>query len=148
MIQIPQKLREIIEDFSFLTDRVERQEYLIQLADQFADVRVPASIASQPYDESHRVPACESDAFVWAQEQEDGTLRYYFDVLNPQGLSAMAMSVILNDACSGAPLEEVAAIQPDIVFEFFGKSISMGKGQGLMGIVNMVTAAARRRLAN
>ena len=125
-----------------------RQEYLIQLADQFADVRVPASIATQPYDESHRVPACESDAFVWAQEQEDGTLRYYFDVLNPQGLSAMAMSVILNDACSGAPLEEVAAIQPDIVFEFFGKSISMGKGQGLMGIVNMVTAAARRRLAN
>ena len=148
MTQIPQKLREIIEDFSFLTDRVERQEYLIQLADQFADVRVPASIASQPYDESHRVPACESDAFVWAQEQSDGTLRYYFDVLNPQGLSAMAMSVILNDACSGAPLEEVAAIQPDIVFEFFGKSISMGKGQGLMGIVNMVTAAARRRLAN
>lgn len=148
MTQIPQKLREIIEDFSFLTDRVERQEYLIQLADQFADVRVPASIATQPYDESHRVPACESDAFVWAQEQEDGTLRYYFDVLNPQGLSAMAMSVILNDACSGAPLEEVAAIQPDIVFEFFGKSISMGKGQGLMGIVNMVTAAARRRLAN
>lgn len=148
MSQIPQKLREIIEDFSFLTDRVERQEYLIQLADQFADVRVPASIASQPYDESHRVPACESDAFVWAQEQENGTLRYYFDVLNPQGLSAMAMSVILNDACSGAPLEEVAAIQPDIVFEFFGKSISMGKGQGLMGIVNMVTAAARRRLAN
>ena len=148
MSQLPQKLREIIEDFSFLTDRVERQEYLIQLAGQFADVRVPASIASQPYDESHRVPACESDAFVWAQEQEDGTLRYYFDVLNPQGLSAMAMSVILNDACSGAPLEEVAAIQPDIVFEFFGKSISMGKGQGLMGIVNMVTAAARRRLAN
>lgn len=148
MSQLPQKLREIIEDFSFLTDRVERQEYLIQLADQFADVRVPASIASQPYDESHRVPACESDAFVWAQEQSDGTLRYYFDVLNPQGLSAMAMSVILNDACSGAPLEEVAAIQPDIVFEFFGKSISMGKGQGLMGIVNMVIAAARRRLAN
>ena len=148
MSQLPQKLREIIEDFSFLTDRVERQEYLIQLADQFADVRVPASIASQPYDESHRVPACESDAFVWAQEQSDGTLRYYFDVLNPQVLSAMAMSVILNDACSGAPLEEVAAIQPDIVFEFFGKSISMGKGQGLMGIVNMVTAAARRRLAN
>lgn len=148
MSQLPQKLREIIEDFSFLTDRVERQEYLIQLADQFADVRVPASIASQPYDESHRVPACESDAFVWAQEQSDGTLRYYFDVLNPQGLSAMAMSVILNDACSGAPLEEVAAIQPDVVFEFFGKSISMGKGQGLMGIVNMVTAAARRRLAN
>ena len=147
MSQLPQKLREIIEDFSFLTDRVERQEYLIQLADQFADVRVPASIASQPYDESHRVPACESDAFVWAQEQSDGTLRYYFDVLNPQGLSAMAMSVILHDACSGAPLEEVAAIQPDIVFEFFGKSISMGKGQGLMGIVNMVTAAARRRLA-
>ncbi|MCA9912278.1 MAG: SufE family protein, partial [Anaerolineae bacterium] len=97
-------------------------------------------------DESHRVPACESDAFVWWEENDDGTLTYHFDVLNPQGLSAMAMAVVLGEACSGAPLEQVAALQGDIVFELFGKNISMGKGQGLVGIVNMVAAAARQRL--
>jgi cysteine desulfuration protein SufE len=147
MPDYPEKLLESLDDFSYITTRAERQEYLIQLADQFRDVRVPADIATQPYDEAHRVPACESDAFVWARERDDGTLDYYFDVLNPQGLSAMAMAVILGKAASGAPLAKVAALQPDIVFEFFGKDVSMGKGQGLMSIVNMVAYEARRRLA-
>ncbi len=146
MAEYPQKLQETLEDFSFVTTRAERQEYLIQLADQFEQVKVPERIASQPYDESHRVPACESDAFVWWEENPDGTLTYHFDVLNPQGLSAMAMAVVLGEACSGAPLEQVAALQAEVVFDLFGKNISMGKGQGLMGIVNMVAAAARQRL--
>ena len=146
MADYPQKLQEAIEDFSFITTRTERQEYLIQLADQFESVKVPEQIASQPYDEAHRVPACESEAFVWWETNEDGTLNYYFDVLNPQGLSAMAMGVILGDACSGAPLEQVAAMNEDIVFDFFGKNISMGKGTGLMGIVNMVKAAAKQNM--
>lgn len=146
MPDYPEKLLESLEDFSFITTRSERQEYLIQLADQFRDVKVPGEIATPPYDEAHRVPACESDAFVWAKERGDGTLDYYFDVLNPQGLSAMAMAVILGKAVSGAPLEKVAALQPDIVFDFFGKDVSMGKGQGLMSIVNMVAYEARRRL--
>ncbi|MGB1287054.1 MAG: SufE family protein [Aggregatilineales bacterium] len=144
---IPQELQNLLEDFSFITTRQERQEYLIQLADGFDDVKVPADVAMQPYDEAHRVPACESDAFVWATEKDDGTLQYHFDVLNPQGLSAMAIAVILNDACSGAPLEEVAQVKPEIVFDFFGKQISMGKGQGLMGLVSMVAYEAKRRLA-
>ncbi len=146
MADYPEKLNESLEDFSFITTRSERQEYLIQLADQFSDVKVPADIASKPYDESHRVPACESDAFVWTKENEDGTLNYYFDVLNPQGLSAMAMAVILAKGVNGAPLDEVAALQPDIVFNFFGKDVSMGKGQGLMSIVSLVAYEAKRRL--
>lgn len=146
MSQYPAKLQERIEDFGFITTRTERQEYLIQIADAFAEVKVGADVAQKPYDEGHRVPACESDAFVWWREREDGTLDYYFDVLNPQGLSAMAVGVILGEACSGAPLEEVASIEADVIFEFFGKDVSMGKGRGLMGIVNMVTTAARNKL--
>ncbi len=146
MANYPAKLAEALEDFSYITTRSERQEYLIQLADEFKDVKVPPSVATQPYDESHRVPECESDAFVWAIDQPDGTLKFYFDVLNPQGLSAMAISVILGRSFDGVPLEEIAAVQPDIVFDFFGKDISMGKGQGLMGIVNMAVYEAKRRL--
>jgi cysteine desulfuration protein SufE len=129
-----------------MTDRTERQEYLIEIADRFPDVRVSPDIANKPYPEEHRVPACESEAFVWAEEQPDGTLKYYFDVLNPQGLSAMAMSVILDETLSGQPLEQVAAVDPSIVFTLFGREISMGKGQGLMGIVQMVKNEARKRL--
>jgi cysteine desulfuration protein SufE len=146
MTNYPAKLAELIEDFSDITDRTERQEYLIEIADRFPDVKVPADIATKPYPEAHRVPACESEAFVWAQDNPDGTLKYYFDVLNPQGLSAMAMSVILDETCSGAPLEQVATVQPDVVFTLFGKEISMGKGQGLMGIVTVVQHEAKKRL--
>lgn len=142
----PTRLEEILEDFRFITDRNERVEYLIQIADNFPAVKVPPEVATPPYDEARRVPACESEAFVWALDNPDGTLTYRFDVLNPQGLSAMAMSVILDDACSGAPLEQVAAVSTDIVFTLFGKEISMGKGQGLMGIVAMVGAEAKQRL--
>jgi cysteine desulfuration protein SufE len=147
MAEYPPKLLETLDDFSFITTRTERQEYLIQLADEFDKVKVSESIATQPYDEAHRVPSCESDAFVWWEKNEDGTLRYYFDVLNPQGLSAMAMAVILGEACSGASLEQVAAIKEEIIFDFFGKNISMGKGRGLMGIVKMVKTAAKQNLS-
>ncbi len=143
---IPEKLAETLEDFSFITDRTERADYLIEIADRFADVRVTPEVASPPYDDTHKVPVCESEAYVWALDNPDGTLTYRFDVLNPQGLSAMAMSVILDDACTGAPLDQVAEVPTDIVLKIFGREISMGKGQGLMGIVAMVRYEAQKRL--
>jgi cysteine desulfuration protein SufE len=144
MSTLPQTLAELVEDFKATTDRNERAEMLIEIADRFPDYRVPAEIASKPYPEEHRVPACESDAFVWAQPQPDGTLRYYFDVLNPQGLSAMAMAAILAEHLNGQPASVISAIPGDIVFDIFGKEVSMGKGAGLMGILNMVQAYAKR----
>lgn len=146
MAEIPLKLADVLADFELITDRNERADYLIDIADRFKNVKVPPEIATLPYDEARRVPACESEAFVWPVEQEDGTLRFYFDVLNPQGLSAMAMAVILDETCSSAPLAQVAAVQPDVVFKLFGKEISMGKGQGLMGIVGMVQYEAKKRM--
>ncbi len=83
---------------------------------------------------------------MWALDNPDGTLKYYFDVLNPQGLSAKAICTVLDETCSGQPLNKVAALQTDVVFDLFGKEISMGKGQGLMGIVNMVQYEAKRRI--
>ncbi|MCK6577367.1 MAG: SufE family protein [Anaerolineae bacterium] len=146
MVQYPEKLQELVQDFGSITDRRERAEMLIEIADRFEQVRVPAQIASQPYDDSHRAPACESEAFVWAADRPDGTVKFYFDVLNPQGLSAMAMAVILDETLSGQPLEQVAALSDDVIFQVFGKEISMGKGAGLMGIFTLVRRYARERL--
>ena len=58
----------------------------------------------------------------------------------------MAIAHLMQEACSGKPLEQVAGISNEIVLDIFGKDISMGKGQGLMGIVNMVVHEAKRRL--
>lgn len=146
MAQLPPKLAELVEEMSQITDRRERAEMLIEIADRFSGVRVPASMAEKPYDERHRVPACESDAFVWSEEQPGGTLKFYFDVLNPQGLSAMAMSVIIDETLTGQPLQEILAVPDEVVLQLFGSGLSMGKGAGLMGILGMVRAEARRRL--
>ena len=141
---IPQPLQDILEDFAFV-DRSDRAELLIEAADRFHEV--PPDVAERPFDEEHHVQRCESDAYVWWKDQPDGTLKFYFAVENPQGLSAKSWSVIMDETLSGQPLEQVASVPCDIVFTVFGKDVSMGKGQGLMGITDMVTTAARRKLA-
>lgn len=144
MASYPPKLQEYLDDFGFIGSREERVDYLIAIADEFRPV--PAAIASKPYDEKYRVVGCESEAFVWALDRPDGGLDFYFDVLNPQGLSAMAMCAILEQSCSGVPLSQVAAIDGEVVFTFFGRDISMGKGRGLSEIINAVVYSAKQRL--
>lgn len=141
---LPEKLRETLADFEWVEDRNDRAALLIETADRFQEV--PERIATRPFPEEHHVQRCESDAYVWAEPQPDGTLKFHFAVENPQGLSARAMAVILDESLSGAPVEEVAQVPCDIVQTIFGKEISMGKGQGLMGMTSMVQDEARRHL--
>jgi cysteine desulfuration protein SufE len=143
MTTIPQPLTDVLEDFDFV-DRPERAELLIEAADRFQDV--PPRIAERPFPEENHVQHCESDAYVWAEDQPDGTLKYYFAVENPQGISAKSWAVIMDETLSGQPLEQVAAVEPETVFKIFGKDISMGKGQGLMGMLSHVKHAAKVRL--
>ncbi len=137
-----EKLEELLEVFSGISDRGERAELLIELADQFREV--PERIATRPFPESHRVQRCESEAYVWAEPQDDGGLKYHFAVENPQGISARAMAVILDEALSGASPEEAEKVPTDICFTFFGKDLSMGKGQGLMGMVTLLKGLAKQ----
>jgi len=131
---------------SFLTsmDRTEKIQTLIDLGEKFKPV--PPEVAIQPYPETARVPHCESEAFVFAAPQPDGTLKFYFDVLNPQGISAKATAVILDRTLSGQPLDQVAAVPADIVYDIFGRELSMGKNMGLTGMVNLCKLAATRQL--
>lgn len=140
----PQKLNEILETFEKITDRTERADLLIYYGDQFQPV--PEEIAEPPYAEEHRIPACESEAYVWARLLPDGTLKFYFAVENPQGLSAKALAHILDETLSGAPLEQVAAVSPEIVFALFGNDLAMGKGEGLIGMVSMVHQLAQEHV--
>lgn len=143
MADIPEKLTELLEDFAFVTDRNERAALLIEMADKFEEV--PPQVAERPFAEEHHVQRCESDAYVWAVDQQDGTLKFHFAVENPQGLSARALAAIIDETLSGQPPAQVAAVPPDIIYTLFGKDISMGKGQGLMGMLAMVKYFARER---
>jgi cysteine desulfuration protein SufE len=142
---IPPALQERIDLFATLP-RTDRIEALISIAEKFK--APPREVAEKPYDEAHRVPSCESEAFVWAVERADGTLDYYFAVENPQGVSARALSLILGETVSGAPLDQVANIEDSVVYDFFGEELSMGKSMGLTSLVAMVRGEARKRLTS
>ncbi len=140
----PPKLAEMLELFETIEDRSDRIDALISLADRFEEV--PERVAQRPFPERNRVPHCESEAFVFTEPLGDGTLAYHFAVENPQGISAMATAAILARTVSGEPLEEVARLSPEFVYQLFGRELSTGKGLGLTGIVSMVQHAARRQL--
>jgi len=137
----PPKLEAIVETLRDTEDRNERIQMLIDLSKGFRPV--DESVATRPFPETNKVPACESEAYVWCLPRPDGTLGWAFAVENPQGISAMAMAAILEKSLTGLRPDEVAALPTDVVFEIFGKELSMGKSMGLMGMVQLVTHLAK-----
>ncbi len=142
MAQVPEKLQDILDTLALMPDRMDRIEALISLSDRFRPV--PEEIATRPYPEEHRVKACESEAYVWAVPKDDGTLKFHFGVENPQGVSAMSLAVILEEGLSGAPVEQVVNLSSDLVYDIFGRELSMGKSMGLMGMVTAVSSLAKK----
>jgi cysteine desulfuration protein SufE len=137
---VPEKLQQLLDMFQMF-DTADRTDLLLGYADQFKDV--PREIATRPFDKSHQVPQCESDAYVWGMKQPDGTMQLYFAVENPSGVSAKALAAILEKTLSGLPAAEIASVNCDIVEKIFRQNISMGKGMGLMAMVQAVQALAR-----
>jgi len=140
---VPDKLTDTLETLEMVPDRGERIQLLIDIAGRFEEV--PPRLARRPFAKEHQVPACESEAYVFTEPRPDGTLDFHFAVENPQGISAKAMAVILGDALSGAPPEQVAEVSQDIVYQVFGRELSMGKSMGLMSMVGMVAAMAKKQ---
>jgi cysteine desulfuration protein SufE len=137
---VTERLQQLIDTFQMF-DEADRTQLLLSYADQFKEV--PPAIATRPFPKSHQVPQCESDAYVWARKQPDGTLKLYFAVENPSGVSAKALAAILDKTLSGLPPSEIVQVDCGIVEQIFRQNISMGKGMGLMAMVNAVQALAK-----
>lgn len=138
---LPSKLQEILDLFATFDDPADRTNLLLSYADQFREV--PAEVATRPFGQDHLVPHCESEAYVWAVRQPDDTLKLHFAVENPSGISAKALAAILDRSLSGLPPDQIAEITPDIVEAIFRQNISMGKGMGLMSMVQAVRSLAK-----
>lgn len=139
------KLQALLDLFAEYAGPAERTELLLSYADKFKDV--PAAVATRPFDQSALVPHCESEAYVWAVPNADGTLKLHFAVENPSGISAKALAAILDRTLSGLPAGEIAKVDPEIVEKIFRQNISMGKGMGLMSMVQRVQQLAKRAAA-
>lgn len=139
----PAALREVLEIFA--DNPAERNQMLIDYSDQFTGV--PERIAARPYPQHNLVPHCESESYVFVEPDAGGSLTFYFAVENPFGVSARALSAILEQTINGLPAAEIARMPiEDIVPTLFGKNISMGKGQGLLSIASVVKRLAQQHL--
>jgi cysteine desulfuration protein SufE len=142
----PKKLEEMVETLSLLPDQQERRDILIDYAERFKEV--PSEISVRPFPEENKVPFCESGAYVWTLPKEDGTLKLFFAVENPQGISARALCAILASTLSGEKPGNIIKIDEDLVYRIFGESLSMGKNMGLTGIIQRVVRDAKKYLKN
>jgi cysteine desulfuration protein SufE len=138
---LPSKLQDVLDLFATFDDPSDRTNLLLSYADQFREV--PPEVATRPFGREHLVPHCESEAYVWAVKQPDGTLKLYFAVENPSGISAKALAAILDRSLSGQTPAAVSEVTPDIVEAIFRQNISMGKGMGLMSMVQAVRSLAK-----
>ncbi|WP_158409163.1 SufE family protein [Fimbriimonas ginsengisoli] len=136
---MPEKLKSILEDLSFFTDRNDRIQALIELGEEFRN----PSPEELPRNPTTRVPGCESEVYVDSEPFSRGK-RYRFAVDNPQGISAMALARILDQGLSGEPVEDVQSVPDEIVYDIFGRELSMGKSLGLTGMVRMVKSEAAK----
>jgi cysteine desulfuration protein SufE len=142
MAEYPKKLQDLIETISIVSDDSDRVSLLIDYANKLE--KVPKEVAQEPYPEESKVPFCESGVYVWSVKNSDGTLKYYFDVDNPQGVSARALSSILEKTISGEKPENIEMISEDIVEKLFGSNLSTRKNMGLLGIVQKVKREAKK----
>lgn len=138
---LPSKLQDVLDLFATFDDPSDRTNLLLSYADQFREV--PPEVATRPFGREHLVPHCESEAYVWAVRHPDGTLKLHFAVENPSGISAKALAAILDRSLSGQPPAVIAEITPDVVEAIFRQNISMGKGMGLMSMVQAVRSLAK-----
>ncbi len=145
-MRVPDKLAELIENLSLADDLTDRAEFLISYAEQYREV--PPEIAKRPFPEKNKIPYCESEAYIWSVLRDDGTVKLYFAVENPSGISAKALAAILEKTLSGLTAREIAEIPDEIVYKIFRQNISMGKGMGLMAMVQAVRALARNHLSS
>ena len=136
------KLQDHLDTLALFPDRQDRIEALLALADEYK----PHGPEEVPRTQECKVPGCESEVFVNTVKLPTGGLKFMYAVDNPQGISAMVMARILEDSLTGASKEEIASVSEDIVFEIFGKELSMGKNLGLTNMIRISKMYAQGQL--
>lgn len=136
------KLSSLTNELSMIDDRELRADLLIEFAEKYK-VASP-DVAKTPYPPENKVPACESDAYVWVTKEDSGALYPHFVVQNPQGISAKALAAVITEALAGTTKDAYKELDDSLVDKVFGRTISMGKGQGLMGMIRLVKFLAEK----
>jgi len=125
----PQQLMELIEDFKSIDDRMERLEYVFDLASEVN------ALPPSEWDDSTRITGCQSEAHVRV-DLEDRNVRLYAgaDSKLVQGLMG-----ILTIAIDQQPIEAAQALTPDFAVEMgILNSLSPSRSNGFRNMFDKV----------
>ena len=125
----PKQLSEFIEDFKSIDDRMERLEYVFDLASEVND------LPTSEWDDSTRITGCQSEAHVRV-DIEDKNVRLYSgaDSKLVQGLMG-----ILTIAIDQQPIETAKALTPDFAVEMgILNSLSPSRSNGFRNMFDKV----------
>ena len=125
----PEQLSELIEDFKSIDDRMERLEYVFDLASEVNE------LPTSEWDDSTRITGCQSEAHVRV-DVEDKNVRLYAgaDSKLDQGLMG-----ILTIAIDQQPVETAQALTPDFAVEMgILNSLSPSRSNGFRNMFDKV----------
>jgi len=131
---IDQTTQEIVDEFAFFDDWVQRYEYIIELGKALKD------LPDDKKDDAHKVPGCQSQVWFHAR-QENG--RIYFDA-DSDAMIVRGLVALLLRVYSGRTPEEIIGTPPAF-FEALelGSHLSGSRANGLHAMVTRIHAYAR-----
>ena len=125
----PEQLSELIEDFKSIDDRMERLEYVFDLASEVNE------LPTSEWNDSTRITGCQSEAHVRV-DIEDESVRLYSgaDSKLVQGLMGT-----LTIAIDQQPVETAQALTPDFAVEMgILNSLSPSRSNGFRNMFDKV----------
>tara|TARA_B100000676_G_C18045343_1_gene827532 strand:+ start:367 stop:831 length:465 start_codon:yes stop_codon:yes gene_type:complete len=131
---IDQTTQEIVDEFAFFDDWMQRYEYIIEMG------KALEGLPEDKKDDAHKVPGCQSQVWFYAR-QEDGRIHFEADsdAMIVRGLIAMLLRVYSNrtpDEIIGTPPEFFEVLE-------LGSHLSGSRANGLHAIVTRIHAYAR-----
>lgn len=143
MSNLPERLQEIIEDFSFIEGN-EKLEYLLEFAESLPDL--PPWLEGKQ-GEMDQVHECITPIFIHAEPQGDKTIVYHFDVPR-ESPTVRGYASIMKEGFDGTTAEEITAVSNDFYLKMGLQSVITGQRlNGLSAILAHMKALAQENAA-
>jgi cysteine desulfuration protein SufE len=134
------KLDRIVDEFAGLEPR-ERLELLLEFAEGLPPL--PPRLLAEKERGEHRVYECQTPVFLWV-EVANGQVQVYGDVA-AEAPTVKGFVGILVDAFSGATVEEVLSVPPDLLQRLgLLQALGMMRMRGLQAILFTIRDQVRR----
>ncbi|MEU4692071.1 SufE family protein [Actinoplanes sp. NPDC023714] len=108
MTDMPPKLAEIVDEFASAP-----REVVLEMLLEFADAVPPLPASLAGHEGMEQVPECQTQFFLKAEVQPDGTVVTHFDC-PPEAPTTRAFAGILAEGLAGASAAEIVAVPDDL----------------------------------